>query len=193
MPFTVSLPVFRPRWCAWVVSYLTFVLAVLALCPGLRAQQGRSFLIATVAGNGTQGFSGGNGPAISAQFYGPTGIAVESAGSLYIADNENQRIRKVAQSRGDQPSRESGRLYFAVRNRFGANESGLSRRASAHHGISDCESVSSQRDGRRTAGAGTVRGYDVCGHIPGEHSESDGACRRKAAGRSAGGRTSITT
>jgi sugar lactone lactonase YvrE len=49
-----------------------------------------------VAGNGTPGFSGDNGPATSAQLYGPDGIAVDSAGNLYIADSVNNRIRKVS-------------------------------------------------------------------------------------------------
>ena len=53
-------------------------------------------VITTVAGNGTPGFSGDNGPAISAQLNGPSGVAVDSAGNLYIADYLNQRIRKVS-------------------------------------------------------------------------------------------------
>jgi sugar lactone lactonase YvrE len=53
-------------------------------------------LIATVAGSGTAGFSGDNGPATSAQLHEPYGIAVDSAGNLYIADTGNQRIRKVS-------------------------------------------------------------------------------------------------
>jgi DNA-binding beta-propeller fold protein YncE len=50
----------------------------------------------TVAGNGTQGFSGDNGPATSAQLFNPQGIAVDYAGNLYIADTYNNRIRKVS-------------------------------------------------------------------------------------------------
>jgi len=53
-------------------------------------------VITTVAGNGEFGFSGDNGPATSAQFNGPTGVAVDSGGNLYIADQPNQRIRKVS-------------------------------------------------------------------------------------------------
>ena len=52
-------------------------------------------VITTVAGNGMPGYSGDNGPATSAKLYGPKGVAVDSAGNLYIADTSNQRIRKV--------------------------------------------------------------------------------------------------
>jgi uncharacterized protein (TIGR03437 family) len=50
-------------------------------------------VITTVAGNGIAGFSGDNGPATSAQINNPRGIAVDSAGSVYIADMFNNRIR----------------------------------------------------------------------------------------------------
>ena len=49
-----------------------------------------------VAGNGTTGFSGDGGPALSAQFDNPRGVAVDSAGNLYIADWFNARVRKVS-------------------------------------------------------------------------------------------------
>src|SRR5271157_2356151 len=52
--------------------------------------------ITTVAGNGAYGFSGDGGPATSASLYWPQGVAVDSAGNLYIADTGNQRIRKVS-------------------------------------------------------------------------------------------------
>ncbi|MGE7271105.1 fibronectin type III domain-containing protein [Brevibacillus panacihumi] len=51
--------------------------------------------ISTVAGTGTRGYSGDGGPATLAQLYYPTGVAVDSSGSLYIVDNANNRIRKV--------------------------------------------------------------------------------------------------
>jgi NHL repeat. len=55
-------------------------------------------LIITVAGNGSGGYSGDNGPATSAEFMSVYGIAVDSSGTLYIADTSNERIRKVDNS-----------------------------------------------------------------------------------------------
>ena len=51
--------------------------------------------ISTVAGNGTQGFSGDNGPATSAELQGAFGTLVDASGNLLICDESNQRIRKV--------------------------------------------------------------------------------------------------
>lgn len=53
-------------------------------------------IITAYAGNGTQGLLGDGGPAASAQLFAPLGIAVDSAGNLFIADNGNSRIRKVS-------------------------------------------------------------------------------------------------
>ena len=51
--------------------------------------------IATMAGSGVLGFRGDGGPATAAQLGYPAGLAVDRAGALYIADSQNQRIRKV--------------------------------------------------------------------------------------------------
>ena len=48
-----------------------------------------------VAGSGRPGFTGDNGPAVSAQLNLPLGLAVDSANNLYIADSVNNRIRIV--------------------------------------------------------------------------------------------------
>jgi sugar lactone lactonase YvrE len=58
-------------------------------------------IITTVAGNGTQGYSGDGGPATSAELSIPNSIAVDGAGNLYIADSYNMVIRKVFASTGE--------------------------------------------------------------------------------------------
>ncbi|MEA2874723.1 MAG: hypothetical protein QOH67_5081 [Hyphomicrobiales bacterium] len=50
-------------------------------------------IIETVAGNGTAGYSGDGGPAISAELSGPAGMSFDAAGNLYIADRDNNRVR----------------------------------------------------------------------------------------------------
>ncbi len=60
-----------------------------------RVRKVNSGVITTVAGTGTAGFSGDGGPARQAQLNGPTGLAVNGAGTLYIADYGNRRIRTV--------------------------------------------------------------------------------------------------
>jgi sugar lactone lactonase YvrE len=52
-------------------------------------------IITTVAGNATAGFLGDWGPATSAELSGPTGVALDYQGNLYIADAGNNRVRKV--------------------------------------------------------------------------------------------------
>jgi uncharacterized protein (TIGR03437 family) len=52
--------------------------------------------INTVAGNGMPGYGGDGGSATAAQLYVPIGLAVDSAGNLYIADFTNNRVRKVS-------------------------------------------------------------------------------------------------
>jgi uncharacterized protein (TIGR03437 family) len=51
--------------------------------------------ITTIAGNGTSGFFGDGGMAIAAQLNYPSGVAVDAAGNVYIADSSNARVRKV--------------------------------------------------------------------------------------------------
>jgi hypothetical protein len=48
-----------------------------------------------VARSGKRGYSGDGGPAKEATFDGPKGIALDRAGNIYIADTENQAIRKI--------------------------------------------------------------------------------------------------
>ncbi|MBD2700854.1 hypothetical protein IC229_09405 [Spirosoma sp. BT702] len=52
-------------------------------------------IITTVAGTGTAGFGGDGGAATSAQLNDPADIAFDANGNLYIADQSNQRVRKI--------------------------------------------------------------------------------------------------
>src|SRR5690606_25131363 len=52
--------------------------------------------MATVAGDGTPGYSGDGGPATSASMLSPTSVAVDAAGLVVIADAFNHRVRRVA-------------------------------------------------------------------------------------------------
>ncbi len=53
-------------------------------------------VITRVAGTGTQGNSGDDGPATDAELFGPQGVAVTADGGFLIADPNNQVVRKVA-------------------------------------------------------------------------------------------------
>lgn len=55
-----------------------------------------SGIISTVAGNGFPGFGGDGGPATSAMLKYAWGVAIDGSGNLYIADQNNCRVRKVS-------------------------------------------------------------------------------------------------
>jgi secreted PhoX family phosphatase len=57
-------------------------------------------VITTVAGNGTAGYSGDGGAATGAELHNPNGVAVDAAGNLFIVDENNAVIRKVAAGTG---------------------------------------------------------------------------------------------
>jgi trimeric autotransporter adhesin len=51
--------------------------------------------LATIAGTGPAGFSGDGGPASQAQFNDARGACADGAGSVYVADGANQRVRRI--------------------------------------------------------------------------------------------------
>ncbi|MCD6012635.1 MAG: hypothetical protein K0Q79_2497 [Flavipsychrobacter sp.] len=53
-------------------------------------------IITTIAGNGTGTYGGDGGPATAASLFHPTGLDIDAAGNIYIADNANNRIRKIS-------------------------------------------------------------------------------------------------
>jgi len=52
-------------------------------------------VISTIAGTGTAGSAGDNGPATAAELNAPRGLAVDIFGNLYVADSGNNEVRKI--------------------------------------------------------------------------------------------------
>jgi RHS repeat-associated protein len=61
----------------------------------VRMMNASTGIVTTIAGNGTQGFSGDDGPATSAELQYPAGIALDPSGHVYFADTTNNRIRAI--------------------------------------------------------------------------------------------------
>ena len=68
----------------------------LSACTILQAQTQLQYTITTFAGTGTAGFTADGGAASGAGLGGPFGVAVDGSGNVYIADQYNNRVRKVS-------------------------------------------------------------------------------------------------
>jgi sugar lactone lactonase YvrE len=66
----------------------------------IRRIDGSSGIITTIAGDGKDGFSGDGGSAVAASLSNPRGVAIDDMGNLFIADTDNNRIRRVGVSTG---------------------------------------------------------------------------------------------
>src|SRR5262249_28874398 len=66
----------------------------------IREVRASTGVISTVAGIGTAGYSGDGGSATAARLNAPSGVAVDPAGNVYIADAGNNVIRKISAQSG---------------------------------------------------------------------------------------------
>jgi len=101
----------------------------------IRKVDAASGKISTYAGNGSATFSGDGGPATAAGLNNPTGVAVDSVGNLFIADQRNNRVRMVDTTgtittvagngtvgySGDGGSPTSAQLYYPTAVAWGLN------------------------------------------------------------------------
>src|SRR5581483_10911073 len=63
---------------------------------GNRIRKVSNGIITTVAGTGVEGYSGDSQPATAALLNNPSGVAMDVAGNIFIADTFNNRIRRIA-------------------------------------------------------------------------------------------------
>ena len=73
-------------------KYIVFFCVLVTMGTSVSGQ----YRITTIAGNGTQGFSGDGGAAVSAELNQPMGLAIDAAGNLYFSDHGNNCIRKIS-------------------------------------------------------------------------------------------------
>jgi trimeric autotransporter adhesin len=84
----------------WVGVNVTFAVGASGAGPltyqwQLNSAKLTNGVISTVAGNGTGAYAGDGGLATLASLWGPTDVKVDSSGNLFIADIDNDRVRKV--------------------------------------------------------------------------------------------------
>lgn len=70
--------------------FMTQIASAAPTCPTTTTE-----CINTLAGNGTRGYSGDNGPAVSAELNLPSGITETTGGTLYFSDSGNNVVRRI--------------------------------------------------------------------------------------------------
>jgi sugar lactone lactonase YvrE len=81
-----------------ILRRASLFLIVILLAQGAFAQ---TRVISVAAGDGNPGFAGDGGPATSAQVNGPSDVAIDTGGNFYVADRNNNRVRKVSVDSGN--------------------------------------------------------------------------------------------
>jgi len=78
-----------------ISKYKPAIILTLALTVFLTSSKlpGKSWVVSTIAGSGTEGFANGTGT--EAQFNTLFGVAVDSSGNVYVTNHNNHCIRKI--------------------------------------------------------------------------------------------------
>jgi sugar lactone lactonase YvrE len=82
-----------------VITVLLFIAASCRSPAGQEMAPPQTFTVSTLAGSGTFGFANNANPLL-AQFNGPSAVAVDGIGNVLVADQNNQRIRRIAAGSG---------------------------------------------------------------------------------------------
>ncbi len=72
------------------------IYVVLLMLAGCLSAVKAQYVISTAAGNGTSASGGDGGPALSASFNSPHGVAFDAAGNMYVSEFGGNRIRKIS-------------------------------------------------------------------------------------------------
>ena len=88
--------------------------------------------LSTVVGTGNGSYTGDGGPAIAATLNSPAGVVTDAAGNLYIADSENNVIRKVNHASGEIATIAGNGTAFFGGDGFNATLAGLYKPYSVH-------------------------------------------------------------
>lgn len=123
-------------------------------------------VVTTIAGNGVAGYR--NGPGSYAKFDRPMGVAVDSAGIVYVADSENHAIRAIS-TNGDVSTFSGGNGPTILDGNAGSNSAFLQPNCVTISGnyLYVCDYNAIRRVSLSTGGAATLYGSASDGYIEG--------------------------